>query len=228
MGKYTGGATALTRATHPRTGQQIYVPDDYEFFKQAERGKLTRAEEWLDAYRHWGSGTRVLEAYAGAGLLTVIYLNHGYTPLAIEQKPGLVKALRKNVRRYHVGRGTPECVLADNMSVLPQLPTNARGMRVIDLDSYGSCVPQIDEAARILSKGLLLVTSGEILTLCRFRRTDFIEKRYGFGFDGSWREFHERVVYRYVKQAFAKHDKKTELVDAFVWPTICRLCIKVG
>jgi len=228
MGKYLGHATVLKTMSHPLLGRRMYVPCDFEYFKQAPGGKLPSTQNCLREFRDSKDGTIALEAYAGSGVLTLIYLDEGYTPLLIEQEKGLVKALKKNINRYALNPRGVQCFHADNMIILPGIASNSRGIGVIDLDSYTSCIPQIKEAARILTRGLLFISSGEIRTVCRFKNTAFIKKRYDIVFNGPWRNFPQDVIYKFARQVFAARGKKIELVHTFVWPTVCRLCIRVN
>lgn len=228
MGKYTGNSVKIGTAIHPVLNKPMFVPEDYEFFRKAEKGKLEHTQEWMREFQDFGGGKVILEAFAGAGILTMIYLDEGYEPLVVEQHDGLVRALRKNLKRYSPTPERTRCFLADNMTILPGIPSDNPDIKAIDLDCYSHCVPQIRESARILRKGLLFVSSGEILPICRFKKYDFIEKRYGISFRGSWRNFPKDVIYKFVRQAFLEQGKKTEFVGAFVWPTVCRLCVRVN
>lgn len=228
MGKYAGNSTKIGQTTHPLLGKPMFVPEDYEFFKQAEIGKLHSAQKWMREFKDFGDGRLVLEAFAGAGILTLVYLSEGYEPFVIEQQSGLVRALRKNLKRYSPTFEKDRCFLADNMTILPEVPSDNPDIKAVDLDCYNNCIPQIRESARILRKGLLFVSSGDILPICRFKKYGFIEKRYGISFKGSWRNFPKDVIYKFIRQTFREQNKKTELVGAFVWPTVCRLCVKIS
>lgn len=227
MGKYRGDSILLKAVKHPLLDKQMFVPEDYEFFKLAEEGKLQKAQKWLDVFKNWGKEKIVLEAFAGAGILTMIYIDNGYKPFAIEKKHGLSEALKKNIELYFRDFPKMRCLHADNMDILPNVSSDSRYIKIIDLDSYSHCVPQIKQSARILKDGLLFATSGEIYRICRFKNYSFIKERYGMTFDGSYKDFPEAVLYEFIKKEFANRGKKTELFDMFIWPTICRLCIKV-
>jgi len=111
---------------------------------------------------------------------------------------------------------------------LPEISLNLSEVKIIDLDACGHCVPQIKESARILQGGLLLVTSGEIYMISRFKQRDFIKERYGVDFDGGYEYFPREILFEFIKREFLKFGKNVELLDVFVTPIICRLCVKVN
>ncbi len=229
MGKYIGDSVGIRVAEHPFLKIPMFVPEDYTFFKQAEYGKLASASKWLGQFAHWAPLRErgvVIEAYAGAGILSMIYLEAGYMPLGIEIKEGLTKALRKNFERYP---DSPSLALnLDNAAVLREMDTDCRITKIIDLDCYSHCIPQIQEAARILKRGLLFVSSGEAISICRFRKYFLAEKRYGISFSGpTYKDFPEKVMYEFIRREFAKRGKKAEFVEAVARPTLYRLCVKV-
>jgi len=218
----------LEEVRHPILEKTIFVPKGFRYYKQAKEGKLPSTQMCLQEFGQVDDGTIVLEPYAGVGILTLVYIEAGYTPFLIEQEEQLVTALQRNIAEHAPDASLVECFHADNMTILPSIASDDPNVGVIDLDSYTYATSQIQEAARILKQGLLFVSSGEVLPMCRFKQFDFVKKRYGIDFQGPWRNFSEEVLYRFIEETFQEYGKSTELLHTFTWPTVCRLCIRVN
>jgi 16S rRNA G966 N2-methylase RsmD len=104
---------------------------------------------------------RVLDAFAGDGTSTRIFARYAAQVLAIEKDGGNIDRLLtlRNTRKLTVAR-------SNNLSVLPLL--EAHSFDLVDFDPYGSCYPQLEYAARLVShEGAILITSGEVQRVVR-------------------------------------------------------------
>jgi len=228
LGKFLGNSSRLKRVKHPTLQRHLHVPSDYQFYNNpAEREKLERTKAWL---LHLPvspeNGGIVLDAFAGVGVLTTLYLHFGYQVIALEKNPLLVPALQRNVRVCSAATAT--VYEGDNLEVLQRHESNDPTVRLIDLDPYGSCVAQIQEAVRILRHGFLFVTSGDIYAGARFRSWGFTEKRYGIPFSGAWKDYPVEVLYPFIQRVCEVSGKTAELCDCFSFPTIARVCARIS
>ncbi|MBI2625060.1 MAG: RsmD family RNA methyltransferase [Candidatus Nealsonbacteria bacterium] len=232
MGKFQINDTeALKKVEHPLIkNREFYIPESYRFYNNlAEKDKWQRTRVWLgrviDTIYIRLHRDIVLDAFAGAGVLSAFYLLHGYQVIAIEKNPALALALKENVKSFIAPAAIFE---EDNMGVLTLFENNDPRIKIIDLDPYGSCLPQIKEAARIIKSGFLFITCGDIYAGSRFKNWSFTKNRYGIEFSGPAKDYPVKVIYPFIQKEFQKRDKSTQLLDYFSFPTICRLFIAVS
>ena len=229
MAKYVGETNVLKTVAHPLFAREMLVPEDYKFYGNgAERAKFEKAYEWAGAYKRSRRGSSrvcVLEPFAGAGVLSLIYSHFGFMTRGVEANSSLFRALEANLDEDKTEHSLSNC---DNSVFLSQMKSNDMGINIIDLDAYGSCVPQIVEAARILGRGLLFVTAGDIMAGARFKDWSFTKVRYGVDFYGDEQDYPREVLYAFVNREFRKRGKKTELLDRFAFRTMCRICVSVS
>jgi len=227
MGKYSGGEGRLREIVHPFLARTIVVPADYKFHNtQAENMKFNTALIWgkgvINSLAGESAEPLAIDAFAGVGILTLAYLDMGFRTIAMERNASLAHALLENVRKekatVHAG---------DNLEVLSQIRSCHPDIKLIDLDPYGSCVWQIREAARILKKGFLFVTCGDVYTGSRFKKWGFIKKRYGIDFSGTFQDYPMKVIYPFIQLEFQKLGKTAKLCGFFSFPTICRVCAEI-
>ncbi len=232
MGKFTGNCLDLKKAEHPLLKKPLYLPVDYEFYQNgAEKEKFSRTFLWLSRINKrnlWSPAeTIVLDAFAGAGGLAMIYLDFGYKLIAVEKNPFLFSALKKNILDAAGEKRKEGIHPGDNMSFLPMFRNDDSKIGIIDLDSYNSSVPQIRQAARILKNGFLFVTAGDIYAGARFKNWRFAKARYGIDFSGPAEDYVEKVIFQFIKNEFKRYGKSVELRDWFSFPQICRLSVQV-
>lgn len=230
MGKYVGRSTGHKLVRHPVLGTDMAVPKDFKFFGNgAEKEKWERAARLAaDFFKEISvdpGPKMVVDAFAGAGVLSLVYSAIGYRVIGMENNPSLFSAL---VCNFLAGQKTGNNFFrADNMEILPKFSDNDPRISIIDLDSYSSCVSQIREAARILKNGLLFVTAGDIYAGARFKNWAFAKKRYGIGFSGPENDYPEKVVFEFARREFARRGKSAKLLDSFAFKTMCRICVRV-
>lgn len=228
MGKYLGISQDWKMVRHPVFWESIYVPADYEFYNTpAEREKFRKALSWTGevsrVFSRQGEKPVALDVFAGAGILTIIYLHFGFEVIAIEKNVSLSSSLLKNVQKAGAVVYTD-----DNLNVLAKIESNHPKIKLIDLDPYDSCLPQIGEAVRILRNGFLFITAGDIYAGARFKSWQFTERRYGVRFNGNFEAYPVKVIYPYIAGEAKKLGKSAKLHDFFAFPTICRLCVEIS
>lgn len=232
MGKFRGNSSELKEVIHPVLKKPIFVPFDFEFYGNgAEKEKFKRTVQWLGKVSDWSGGRSegdtALDAFAGAGVLAMVYLDFGYKLIAIEENPVLFSALKKNTLGAAKGKTRIGVHQRDNMDLLPKFRSDDSRIKIIDLDSYNSCVLQIRQAARILKSGFLFVTAGDIYAGARFKNWKFTKERYGIDFFGPPEDYPKNVIFQFIKDKFKRYGKQAELRDYFSFPTICRLCVQI-
>ncbi len=144
---------------------------------ETEQGRLKRkiSEHLVDLIP---KEKLVIDAFAGAGILTIIYALSGRKVYAIEKDPFVFRCLKKNIEIF--GFKNVRLFQEDNLKVLGDLKRSWDYVSLIDLDPYNECVRQTELSLKIIKNGILLTTSGEIMHYKRFtHERDIIRKRYG-------------------------------------------------
>jgi len=165
----------------------------------------------------------VIDAFAGYGLSTFIWASRCKV-IAIERDKEVFSCLAKNFKNYT----NVTCLKGNNISILKTI-TKSPDIRLIDLDPYANCYKQIPLALDLLDNGILLVTSGEVMSLYRrlnLKRYGNIEKYKGYA---NFYRFPQEVLFeKYIKGECEKRSKRCELVYYYVYPTSARMVITVG
>jgi tRNA G26 N,N-dimethylase Trm1 len=219
---------------------QMLIPKNYKFHNskgEEQKFKTTYKLAKELAENQSNGSSIVIDAFAGAGALSMIYQSLGYGVIAIEKDEHRFYALTKNLGKQT--KNTPGTLIyrCNNNDVLSKRFADDPNVKIIDLDPYSDCAKQIVRASRILKEGLLFITTGDIRSVLQFRNPSFVSKRYHntnfkIKSDQITEEIAEnyikKVLYKYIEREFEKQRKEIELIDYFWTIQMCRMCIKVG
>lgn len=255
MGKFAGVRTSMRKKQliHPLLGHKwcgldwaltrsIAAPYSFRFYANAaEREKWLRAVRWAKALPRRIGENCAIDAFGGIGILAVLYGEIGFQVLAIEKNRLLAAALlinmipqgavgapwRLRISDHVFARWGHIVRLGDNRDTLSKMPDSDPSVRLIDLDAYAGCAPQIKEAVRILRTGNLFVTAGDLVAGVRFKDWSYTARRYGVEFSGPREAYPEKVLFPFIEKEAASRGKSAELIDAFTFPTIARINIRI-
>lgn len=158
--------------------------------------------------------SNVLDAFAGDGTSSRIYALRACHVLAIDKDPKCLSSFQQNMS------SRVSFLCADNLKVMPLLVP--RGFDLVDLDPYGSCYPQIDLAARLLSpSGTFMITSGTIQRIVRGLKVKEVPNSRKF-YGRKAALWAERVWIPYVLRILRTQVRSIRLIHFFASPVLVR------
>jgi len=118
--------------------------------------------------------SKVLDAYAGAGISTYLWLREGVSCVVIEKDPEFFSCLEANVvndklRLYN----------EDNLKTLSRLMEENEKFDMIDLDGTGNIHPQLSLSFDLIDNGYMWITTCDYMLVQRNFHRDSLVKRYG-------------------------------------------------
>ena len=180
------------------------------------RLKRLRAKEICKIFSK-GRKLRILDAFAGLGMLTDTYSIYASEVIAIEKDRTVFKTLEKKLGK----RNNVKLYNNDNLCILEMLVEDAERFDIIDLDPFDNSFYQIPLATKLIKDGLMFITSGEVLAL---RRGGML-KRYGGVLKSGDIDKLPNVILGYI----AKYTiAPVRLLECYIGRTALRMYVKVG
>jgi len=175
---------------------------------------------------HLSPDFTVLDAYAGVGIGTYLYLRAGASCLAVEKDAEMFACLERNLRGERA-------VLReqDNRRTLEELLGRGAAFDVIDLDAPGDFHEQLAMSFRLMDSGYLWLTTCEYVHIQRNLNRSTLERRYGAGIEELYltrdRYAFQEMVSRHVEAIGSTAGHEVQLVHHAIGRTAVRLLFSV-
>jgi len=201
-------------------GRKFEFPNTKQIEMDDVASKLKRHLNKIVAQNELNKNDVVIDAFAGVGFSSYLYAKQAGLVHCIEKDKEIYNYLERNLQDLN----NVQLYCANNLDIFPKL--SSKGVKLVDLDPHNNFHSQLIYLPRIIGKGIVLFTSGEILgirrgfknTLYKCDLTKYKGKNYPL--------FAEEILVPYLQERIK--ELKPNLEYMYIYPSSIRLLFTVG
>jgi predicted O-methyltransferase YrrM len=167
---------------------------------------------------------RALDAFAGVGVSARYWSSCARELFLVERRPAAVELLRKNLPSIERRGCKVRLIVGSAKSFLEDALRSGWKFELVDCDPFGTCYELLPMVTRLVPRGVVCVTSGEIFQVYRG-----LNRRPG---RPSAEGFRGRRVSRWVTQILIPELIQVcggaELIHFYAYPTSVRVILALG